>query len=109
MVVDFGKRLKELRRRAGLTQKQLADRMQLKQQSNISLWEGRSTPPRLETVDQLALALGYTRGDLMRGVRMGYEDNHDAHTNGAAEKPTKGRARTPLEQPTAKRRRASSG
>ena len=53
----FGKRLRILRERAGLSQTELAFRCNL-EQPHISRWERGGAEPRFESLVQLANALG---------------------------------------------------
>ena len=61
--MDFGKNLKDLRLAAGLTQKQVADRLGVSPQA-ISRWENNYTEPNMAAVAELCLALGCTSDDL---------------------------------------------
>ena len=51
--MDFGKRLKELRKQAGLTQKQLASQMNISK-SVISYYEQNSRTPSPEVLKKIA-------------------------------------------------------
>lgn len=57
-------RIKELRQSAGLTQAQLAFRLDMKSQSAISMWESGDRKPPSTILPQLAHALGVTVNDL---------------------------------------------
>jgi transcriptional regulator with XRE-family HTH domain len=58
----FGRRLRILRERAGLSQTQLAARCNF-EQSHISRWERGGAEPRFESLVQLADALGVPLDD----------------------------------------------
>lgn len=62
---EFGALLAGLRKRAGLTQVDLADVVGLSR-TNIIKWEGGSKPPRRAVCDQLAEALGVSPDMLWR-------------------------------------------
>lgn len=62
----YGRHLTELREAAGLTQHQLAERLELPQ-SNIAFWERSDKPPRGEVLPKLALALNVSV-DALLGV-----------------------------------------
>jgi transcriptional regulator with XRE-family HTH domain len=51
--MKLGERFKELRKQSGLTQKQVADELGIKQ-SNISDWENNVSRPEYENLIQLA-------------------------------------------------------
>ena len=57
-------RIKELRQSAGLTQEQLAFRLDMKSQSAISMWESGDRKPPSTILPQLAHTLGVTVNDL---------------------------------------------
>lgn len=57
MASNFGKRLQELRKAAGLTQKELAEKAGLSQ-NGISNWETGDRDPVWSIVQALAAALG---------------------------------------------------
>jgi len=69
----FGLRLKEVRDRFNLTQEDLAKRMKLKRQANISAWERRITPPEPETVLRLARSIGCEPAALLADVDTNYD------------------------------------
>ena len=54
---EYGQHLAGLREAAGLTQQQLAERLDV-HQSNIAFWERWDKPPRGEVLPNLAHALG---------------------------------------------------
>ena len=54
---EYGKHLASLRKKAGLTQKELAEKTNVRQ-SNITFWEYADKPPRGEVIHLLAQALG---------------------------------------------------
>jgi transcriptional regulator with XRE-family HTH domain len=63
----FGCYLAELREAAGLTQQQLADKLNV-HQSNIAFWERWDKPPRGEVLPQLARTLGVSIDQLLGNV-----------------------------------------
>lgn len=63
----FGWNLRVARRRAGLRQKDLADRMGIFQ-AGISFWERGNCLPKITSVARLADALEIEPGDLLRGT-----------------------------------------
>lgn len=64
MSQKFGVHLVELRKAAGLSQNQLADKLGVTQ-SNISFWEQWDKPPRGEVLPKLAEALGVSMDELL--------------------------------------------
>ncbi len=64
MPETFGKRLKELRKKSGLTQEQLADCTGYSLMT-IRRWEWGERTPRLEEIKALAKALGVSEADLL--------------------------------------------
>ena len=68
-------RLKDLREEAGMTQKELAEKIG-NVQRNISNWESGNTQPDLETVVKLAEVFGVTTDELLgRTSYFGIPDN----------------------------------
>jgi transcriptional regulator with XRE-family HTH domain len=63
-VVRIGKRLKDLRWRAGLTQQELADKAGTTQ-TTVARIERDAVEPEVTTVRKLAEALSVTPGDLL--------------------------------------------
>jgi transcriptional regulator with XRE-family HTH domain len=61
----LGLHLAELRRRAGLTQMELADALGVPQ-SNIAFWESGTKPPRSEVLEPMAKAFGVSVESLLR-------------------------------------------
>lgn len=59
----MGEKIRQLRERAGLSQKQLAEALGL-DQSSVSLWERGITAPTVGTIYRLASVLGCHPGDL---------------------------------------------
>lgn len=57
-------RIRELRQRMGLTQRQLADRLGLKSPSTITMWEHGSRNPPSIMLPNLAQVLGCSISDL---------------------------------------------
>ncbi len=62
----FGTRLRSLRERAGMTQKQLADKVGT-DQNHISRWERNVAVPELKLVEFLAAALAVSTEELLTG------------------------------------------
>jgi transcriptional regulator with XRE-family HTH domain len=65
-LVDFSQRLAALRRKRGLTQQQLADRIQSHVQQ-LKRYEGGSSQPTLDVIRKLAVALDVTSDQLLFG------------------------------------------
>jgi transcriptional regulator with XRE-family HTH domain len=63
-VAHIGKRLKDLRFRAGLTQQELADEAGTTQ-TTVARIERAAVEPEVTTIRKLAKALGVTPGDLL--------------------------------------------
>jgi DNA-binding XRE family transcriptional regulator len=63
-IPDFGPRLRELRERAGLTQKEMAARAEMHLQAIVKLEKGNRSPT-WPTVVQLSHALGCTCQDFL--------------------------------------------
>ena len=68
-VKKFGDRIRELREEQGMSQEVLADAAGL-HRTHISLIERGQRSARLETVEQLAVALGIQPAELMPTVRL---------------------------------------
>ena len=66
--MEFSEKLMTLRRRAGLSQEQLADRLGVTRQS-VSKWEGGAAVPELGKLVALADLFGVTLDDLVREER----------------------------------------
>ena len=64
MPETFGKRLKELRKKSGLTQEQLADSTGFSLMT-IRRWEWGERSPRVDDIKALAKALGVSEADLL--------------------------------------------
>lgn len=62
--MTIGERIRTARKQAGLTQKQLADRLNVKY-PNIAQWELGTRNPKLETLLKIARALNVTVYDLV--------------------------------------------
>jgi transcriptional regulator with XRE-family HTH domain len=62
---DFGRRLRELRRAAGLSQKELAGKLGVPQ-SAVSQWESGIHTPAVTDIPDMAAALGADPGDLFK-------------------------------------------
>jgi transcriptional regulator with XRE-family HTH domain len=63
--MNYGKRIKELREAAGMTQVELSDKSGVSQEHISRLENGKFTF-NVKTADKLATALGVTLNDLMR-------------------------------------------
>lgn len=61
---DFPSRVRELRRRSGMTQAELAKRIRVTQQA-VGLWENGKVAPHGETVRKLARVFAVTADDLL--------------------------------------------
>lgn len=61
---DFGRRLKALRQKKGLTQAQLAEKMGLTLRA-ITYYEGESTNPSLQFIENAAKTLGVSQAALL--------------------------------------------
>ena len=57
-------RIREMRKRLGLTQQQLADRIPIKYASTIAMWETGARKPRTEALPAIARALECQIDDL---------------------------------------------
>lgn len=64
--IKTGKFIAELRKGQGLTQQQLADRLNLSNKT-ISKWESGSGSPDLSNLEALAQVLGVTTDELLQG------------------------------------------
>ena len=56
--------IRQLRKRAGLTQKELADRVGFRSASIVTMWENGERMPRSEVLPVLSRALGCSVGEL---------------------------------------------
>ncbi|WP_297232279.1 helix-turn-helix domain-containing protein [uncultured Flavonifractor sp.] len=63
-------RIRTLRKRVGMTQAELAERIGLKSSSAVTMWESGERHPRSSLVPKLAEVLGCTVGELY-GERSG--------------------------------------
>ena len=70
---NFGKRLRNLRKKAGLTQEQLAIAINVSLKT-VQRWELGQREPRFEDIKALAIALGVSEADLLH-------DNHEHSSN----------------------------
>ena len=61
---NFGERLKKLRKKAGLTQEQLAEMLNINHNS-VSRWETDDLTPNARNIKALAKALGVSETDLL--------------------------------------------
>ena len=62
--MSIGTRIKELRKKSGLTQKELGNILGITQQS-IGQFENNKTSPRLDTVQKIADALNVTPNEIL--------------------------------------------
>ena len=63
---DFAERLKELRKKAGLTQSELAETIRLSIKT-VQRWEQNERQPRMDEIKKLAQALNVTDSELLNG------------------------------------------
>ena len=63
---DFGKAIVQLRKEKGLTQKELADNLNVSDKA-VSRWETGKNYPDIETLQQLATVLDVSVNDLLSG------------------------------------------
>ena len=75
MPVNFGSKIREARRALGLTQKQLAQTLGVKN-TTISNWEKDLSKPQPAMIEQLCEALALTPGSLFGQAEpeLGYDD-----------------------------------
>lgn len=59
-------RIRELRRAAGMTQAELASRLELKSPSTVTMWESGARKPKSVVLPALAAALGCEVKELYR-------------------------------------------
>ena len=64
MSSSFGERLRALRKKAGLTQEQLARAVNVSLKT-VQRWEFNKRQPRMEEIKALAIALGVSEADLL--------------------------------------------
>lgn len=67
-LIDFGKRLQEVRRQAGMSQEELAHKARL-HQVTVSLIENGKRAVTLTTLERVAKALGVAPRDLVPALR----------------------------------------
>jgi transcriptional regulator with XRE-family HTH domain len=72
-VSRFGQNLRALRKRAGLSQSDVAQRMKLESQALISLWETGRNLPEPDSIQRLANAIGCHTSELLIGVVTPYD------------------------------------
>ena len=77
--MQTGKLIAELRKKQGLTQQQLADKMNLSNKT-ISKWESGSGSPDISNLHVLAEALGISVDELLKGEL----NNAESDTNSGA-------------------------
>ncbi len=63
-----GERIATLRTRRGMTQRELADALNVSSSEVVSRWERGEREPRIETLHAIASALGVPVGDLVGGA-----------------------------------------
>lgn len=83
--VQTGKLIAELRRKQGLTQQQLADKLNLSNKT-ISKWESGSGSPDISNLPVLAEALGISADELLRGRLKESKLDTDTHKKGVPRK-----------------------
>ena len=84
---SFGSRLKAFRKKAGLTQEDLADVLGLSYMT-IRRWEAGKVTPRLEEIKAIAKALGVSESDLLNDPHPEHSGEWTIHIN-VADKFTK--------------------
>ncbi|MDQ4044460.1 MAG: helix-turn-helix domain-containing protein [Chloroflexota bacterium] len=62
----LGQWLRSIRSDQGMSQRGLADRAGISRSYLCDIERGRGAQPSIETIDRLAVALGYSRNDLLR-------------------------------------------
>ena len=72
--IQTGKLIAELRKKQGLTQQQLADKLNLSNKT-ISKWESGSGSPDISNLPVLAEALGISVDELLKGELKGPESD----------------------------------
>ena len=65
--MSFGENLQFLRKRAGMTQEELAERLEVTRQS-VSKWEGNSAYPEMAALLRLCELFGVDLDTLVRGT-----------------------------------------
>lgn len=85
--IQTGKLIAELRKQQGLTQQQLADKLNLSNKT-ISKWESGSGSPDIANLPILADALGVSVDELLRGElsKTDTEQNNDVSKNDVPKK-----------------------
>ena len=85
--IQTGKLIAELRKQQGLTQQQLADKLDLSNKT-ISKWESGSGSPDISNLPILADALGVSVDELLRGElsKTDTEQNNDVSKNDVPKK-----------------------
>ena len=63
---EFGKRIVQLRKEKGFTQKELADKLNVSDKA-VSRWETGKNYPDIETLQRLATVLDVSVNDLLSG------------------------------------------
>lgn len=74
----FGQQLRRVRRKLGISQKELAHRLGHTGNSTVSGWERLLTPPAPDSVRRIARALQLPVSDLLEHVPTKYDDDDDA-------------------------------
>lgn len=69
----FGENLKRIRESMKVSQEELARRLGLKRQAQISLWETRQTVPTPTTIQRIATALVCETWELLDDVETDYD------------------------------------
>ena len=67
---EFSKRLRKLRKKAGLTQEELGERLELSYMT-VRRWEAEKVTPRMEEIKRIAAALHVTEAELLNGPEEG--------------------------------------
>ena len=83
--VQTGKLIAELRKKQGLTQQQLADKLNLSNKT-ISKWESGAGSPDISNLSILAEILGISVDELLKGELNAPQQNTDSHKDNSTRK-----------------------
>lgn len=64
MKINCGSRIREYRKKCGISQQDLADRIGVKNQT-ISSWELNRTEPKMGQIEKMAMIFGCNKSDIM--------------------------------------------
>lgn len=76
----FGENLKSLRKENNITQKDLAEILNV-QQSTISLWETNASKPSIDIIEILCKKFGFSSDELIFGTQDYKENEYKKHIN----------------------------